>query len=546
MSVTVDPVTVQILRNRIASLMDEMHHQFFRSGYSTIVRESRDFSCVVLDEQGRLMVAPPMFFHTTAYHYLVRRIIELYGADKLADGDMFISNHPYDGNLPHIPDMAVIAPIVVDGSLVGFTGSIAHKADIGGIVPGSTYGQATEIFQEGILFPPVRFYHAGVHNRDLERLIAANSRQPELFLGDLHSQVGACRNGRERMQQLTADYGADYMRSALSAMIEASAVEFRAALKGLPDGVEEAEAFLDSDGIDYDTPIRLHVRVTVKDGEAEFDFTGCDPQGRGPVNLRAALVEACCFQALIGLIDPSLRYSDAAHDVVHIRTKPRTVLNPDSPAPCSSYMKTCMTVIDMLLEALGPFKPERAAAYGGGSGGGLTVDWKPMNRVPLGNQYEIYGSAYGGGNGQDGTSGTTVHLSNIYVTPIEIIETEFPCRITRFELIPGSGGAGEFRGGLAFQRDYELLEPAMVIFRGDRAKFLPKGVAGGGPGRRGRFIIHPDTEIEEEMPITCRVDLEAGATLRIEGAGGGGYGDPAKRDADAIAADIKEGYVEPE
>ena len=546
----VDPVTVQILRNRIASLMDEMHYHFYRSGYSTIVRESRDFSCVILDGEGRLLVAPPMFFHATAYRHLVARILELYGAEGLADGDVFICNHPYDGNLPHVPDMAVIAPVIDDGTLIGFSGSIAHKADIGGMVPGSTYGQATEIFQEGIVFPPIHLYRAGRHAQDVERLIAANSRQPELFLGDLRSQVGACGIGRDRMKGLCADHGADGMRAALSAMIAASGIEFRAALCRLPDGSRDAEAFLDSDGIDYDRAVRLHVRVTVADGEVAFDFTGCDPQGRGPVNLRRALVEACCFQTLIGMLDPGLRYSDAAHEVVRISTRRGTVLDPEPPAPCSSYMKTCMTVIDMLLEALGPFKPDRAAAYSGGSGGGLTVDWQvggdrqAAGRVPRGNQYEIYGSAYGGCNGQDGASGTTVHLSNIYVTPIEIIETEFPCRITRFELIAGSGGAGEFRGGRAFRRDYELLAPAMVIFRGDRAKFVPKGVAGGKPGRPGRFVLHPDTAEETEMPITCRVDLKAGTRMRIEGAGGGGYGDPRRRNVDALARDVREGYAD--
>ncbi len=539
----IDPVTVQILRHRIASPMDEMHHHFFRSGYSTIVRESRDFSCVILDREGRLLVSPPMFFHSTAYRHLVARIIELYGADGLEDGDVFVCNHPYDGNLPHVPDMGVVAPIFYDGALVGFAGSIAHKADIGGTVPGSTWGQATEIFQEGIVFPPVRYYRAGVLDGDMERLIAANSRQPELFLGDLRSQVGACRIGRERMEALCAAHGADGMQAALAAMIEASGVEFRAALGRLPDGSREAEAFLDSDGIDRDRTVRLHVRVTVAGGEVEFDFTGCDPQGRGPVNLRSALVEACCFQALIGVLDPKLNYSDAARGAVRIRTTPGTVLAPEAPAPCSSYMKTCMTVIDMLLEALGPFKPDRAAAYSGGSGGGLTVDWKTTGRATRGNQYEIYGSAYGGCNGQDGASGVTVHLSNIYTTPIEIIETEFPCRVARFELIPGSGGAGEFRGGLAFRRDYDLLAPAMVIFRGDRAKFVPKGVAGGAPGRPGRFILNPGTPEETEMPITCRVDLESGTTMRIEGAGGGGYGDPARRDPEASARDAREGYT---
>jgi N-methylhydantoinase B len=542
-SQSVDPITVQILRNRVGSLMDEMHHHFFRSGYSTIVRESRDFSCVILDAKGRILVAPPMFFHSTSYKYLVRRIFELYGDDGLIDGDIYLCNHPYDGNLPHVPDMAVIVPIFHDATLVGFAGSIAHKADIGGTVPGSTFGQATELFQEGIVFPPIRYYRAGTLNMDVERTIRANSRLPELTLGDLHGQVGACEIGRDRLQQVCTEFGLDVVQESLVAMVEAAGVEFRDALSRLPNGTTEAESFLDSDGIDFSKPIRMHVRVTVKDGEVEFDFTGSDPQGRGPVNIRLALVEACCFQVLIGLIDPNLRYSDAAFDAVHIKTNKGTVVDPHAPAPCSSYMKTCMTVIDMLMEAFGPVVPGRAAAYSGGSGGGLTVDWRGEKRIPRGNQYEIYGSAYGGSASQDGASGTTVHLSNIYVTPIEIVETEFPCRVTRYELIPGSGGDGKFRGGLAMRRIYELLEPAMVIFRGDRAQRPPRGVAGGKPGRGSRFVLNPGTPDEKEMPITTRVDLDAGETMLMEAAGGGGYGDPLERDAAARARDEQEGYI---
>jgi N-methylhydantoinase B len=187
--------------------------------------------------------------------------------------------------------------------------------------------------------------------------------------------------------------------------------------------------------------------------------------------------------------------------------------------------------------------PARAAAYSGGSGGGLSIGWKGSNRKPRGMQYEIYGSAYGGSASRDGASGTTVHLSNIYVTPIEIVETEFPCRVTRFELIPGSGGDGMHRGGLAFRREYELLEPAMVIFRGDRAQRPPR-VAGGRPGRASRFILNPGHNNETEMPITTRVDLEAGTRMLIEAAGGGGYGDPDSRDPAARAYDLEQGYVE--
>ncbi len=539
----VDPITVQILRNRIGSLMDEMHHHFFRSGYSTIVRESRDFSCVILNAQGRLLVAPPMFFHSTAYRYFVRRIFELVGDDGLCDGDVFISNHPYDGSMPHVPDMGVIVPIFHHDELIGFAGSIAHKADVGGTMPGSTWGQATELFQEGIVYPPTRLYRAGEYDKGIERLIATNSRQSDLTLGDLRGQVAACFIGRDRLRQICDEYGTEELTASLDAMIAAAGVEFRDALSQLPDGTQEAESYLDSDGIDRNKPVRMHVRMTVKGGQVEFDFSDSDPQGRGPVNIRRALVEACCYQVLIGMINPDLRYSDAVRDAVTIKLKEGTVLSPTPPAPCSSYMKTCMTVIDMLLEAFGAFSTDRAAAYSGGSGGGLTVDWGPGPCKPRGNQYEIYGSAYGGSASQDGASGTTVHLSNIYVTPIEIVETEFPCRVTKFEMIPGSGGDGKHRGGLALRREYEMLQPGLVIFRGDRAVRPPRGVAGGEAGRPSRFVVNPGKKNEQEMPITTSVNLDTGDTLVMEAAGGGGYDDPAERDPDKRAEDIRQGYV---
>jgi N-methylhydantoinase B len=539
----IDPVTVQILRNRVGGLMEEMAHRFFRSGYSTIVRESRDFSCVIVDAKGRLIASPPMFYHATAYYYLAQKIIALYG-DDLRDDDMFVANHPYEAYTPHAPDMALMAPIVSDGVLVGFAAAIAHKADIGGTVPGSSWGQAVEIFQEGFHIPPMRLYEAGVLNADMERLIAANSRQPRLVLGDLRAQAGAVRVGRERMQALAREHGARTLVEALDAMIEAAGREMASAFAKLPDGEHEAEGFLDVENGD---PVRLHVRARVAQGRVAFDFSGTSPQTRAPINLRPALVEACCFHALIALIDPSLRYSDAARALVEINAPPGSAINALSPAPCSSYMKSCQRLIDVLIEALNPFCPARAAANAGGSGGSIFVTWGqgsgPDARLTHHNQHEIFGSAYGGGRGCDGASGTTVHLSNIYVTPIEIVETEFPTRVTRFELIPDSGGDGQWRGGLSFRREYVVDQPAVILYRGDKSRYPACGSAGGEDGRRSRFLVDPGGPDEKEMPANCRVELKPGQRFRVEAAGGGGYGDPAKRDPEARERDIEDGYV---
>lgn len=551
-SQAVDPVTVQILRNRIACLMEEMAHHFFRSGYSTIVRESRDFSCVIVDREGRLITSPPMFYHATAYYHLAQSILSIYGKDNLRDGDVFVSNHPYEGFVPHAPDMAIMAPIITDGILIGFSSAIAHKADVGGTVPGSSYGQATEMYQEGMMLPPILLADGGKINRDLERLIAANSRQPALVLGDMRSQTGAVTIGRNRMAEIAREMGADALQSALDETIEAAGREMAAALARLPDGAAQAEAFLDNDGDRNEPPVRLHVQVAVKAGHLTFDFTKSDDQRPTPVNLRPPLVEAACFHALIALIDPHLRYSDSARNWVKVLTRPGSVCDAIPPAPCSNYMKICQRLIDVVIEALNPFCPQRAAAHAGGSGGSIVATWGQGQDLGEGararhvshNQHEIFGSAYGGSASQDGASGTTVHMSNIYVTPIEIVESEFPCRVTKFELIPGSGGDGEFRGGNSFRREYEALQPAVVYYRGDKTRYPPRGVSGGDDAKMSRFLLYPDTANEKQMPANCRVELKPGERFRVEGAGGGGFGDPAKRKTGARKRDEEDGYVE--
>jgi N-methylhydantoinase B len=221
----------------------------------------------------------------------------------------------------------------------------------------------------------------------------------------------------------------------------------------------------------------------------------------------------------------------------------KSVVSAEPPRPCSSYMKCCQKLCDVILEAMDALLPGRSIAHSGGSGGSIIVAWRGNTRPKRGNQYEIFGSAYGAGEGCDGASGATTHLANLFAAPVEIIEAEFPCRIRRFELNPDSGGAGEFRGGLNFIREYEALEPAELVYRSDRAIEPPAGLRGGEAGGYSRFILNPGTPDEKIMPSSCRLQLEAGTVFRLNGAGGGGYGDPKKRDRAAIANDIAEGYV---
>ncbi len=537
-----DPILVQILRNKIGSLVEEMHYHFYRSGYSTIIRESRDFSCVILDRTGRLIVAPPMFFHAPVYRHLVTRILKLYGEEGIADGDVFVSNHPYEAGMPHVSDMAFIAPIFDHGKIVAFSGSIAHKADVGGMVPGSTSATATEMYHEGILVPPIKIWAAGQPLPDVERIILTNSRQPVLMRGDIHAQIAATQMGVERVKDLCARFTAQALTDAFAAILKGAADELRAAIAKLPEGSSSAEGYLDSDGIEVDKPIKLAVTITIKDGLAHFDFTKCAPQAKGPVNLRPSMAEACVFYSLIGSLGPDIAYNDGMRDVVRITYAPRTIVNAEPPGPVSSYQMVNLALADVILEALAHFNPKRAIAHSGASSA-LSIAWSKGRPGQINQQYEIAGSAYGGGFGYDGATGSATHLSNLHTTPIEVLESEFPCRITRFDLVPDSGGAGRWRGGLAMRREYELLEDAIVIRRFNKTRFPPKGVAGGKDGARARFVVRVGTDKEYETPASARVEMKAGERFLLQSAGGGGYGDPHQRDRAAVANDIAEGFV---
>ncbi|HEY7247226.1 MAG TPA: hydantoinase B/oxoprolinase family protein [Xanthobacteraceae bacterium] len=541
-----DAITVGIIRNKVASLVEEMHYHFYRSGYSTIIRESRDFSCVILDRAGRLIIPPPMFFHAPVYRHLVGRIIEVYGKElRIDEGDVFVANHPYEGGLPHVSDMAFVAPVFADGDIVAFAGSIAHKADVGGAVAGSTSANATEMFQEGLLVPPIKIVSAGIAQTDIERIILANSREPALMRGDIRAQIAVTEMGARRVRELCRRFGSRTVTEVFAAILKGAADELRAAIARLPAGEAAAEGFLDSDGVIVDKPLKLAVRIAIADGMASFDFSDSAPQANGPVNLRPSMVEACVFYALIGCLDPDLHFNDGMREVVRLAFAPRTVTNSEAPAPVSNYQMVNLKLVDVILEALSAFNPARAIAHSGSSSA-LTIAWSKARLGHSSMQYEIMGSAYGGGMGHDGTSGTATHLSNLHITPIEILESEFPCRITRFDLVADSGGAGQWRGGLSLQREYELLEDATVVRRYDKSRFPPTGLAGGRPGNGARFVIRVGSAEEYETSSSGRYEMRAGERFLLQSAGGGGCGDPAARDRAMLARDVAEGYVSQE
>lgn len=542
-----DVVVVEMLRSNLQGLIEEMEHLLTRSAYSTIMRESRDCSFLVLDPSGRVVVTQKTMIHAPTYRALVQAVLSRYGADGLQEGDVILSNHPYAAGLPHTPDLGLVVPVFVNKKLAGFSCSIAHKPDFGGAVPGSASSKSTELFQEGLLLPVIKLYEGGRYREDIEQIIVANVRYPDLVLGDMRAQVGVTRIGAERYARLLHRYGTQSALAAFEQMLALSERRLRAQLQAWPDGTFSAEGFLDSDGVRVDRPVRFHVAVTVKGDSVHFDFSASDDQTRGPVNLRPPYAEMCTFYALLCVADPSLPFNDGLRRAVTFDFREGSVLNPRLPAPVSAATVSSYRLMDIVLEALGHFDPARTIAHSGGSGGAMSIAWQggaAEGRSSF--QYEIFGTAMGGRNGRDGVSAVGVYSTNIGIAPIEIMETQYPLRVRRFELIRDSAGAGRFRGGLSYRRDYELLQPAAVHRRADRMRFPANGVAGGKPGRAGALVLDPGTDREQQLPVSGEYSLPAGTILRIEGAGAGGFGDPRERDPEAVARDVRSGYVSPE
>jgi N-methylhydantoinase B len=540
---SIDAIELEIIKASLAGIVREMQNSLFRTGFSTIVRESQDASCALMNGKGEVVAQHVVLpLHIGAFPACTAAVLEAF-ADDIAEGDAFIINHPYHGGSPHAPDIAVISPVFIDGALFGFCGSIAHKSDIGGPVPGSCSGQARETFNEGLHLPAVRYQRAYRANGDLERLIGANSRTPELVLGDLRGQLGADRLGERRLKELIGKFGADTIRAGFDRLLHTSERTLKAAIAEWPDGRFEAERFVDDDGIDLEKPVRVHVVVTKRGATLHFDFSGSADQTAGPANIRPPLVQAACVYALISLVDPNTYVSSGLMRGFAMTAREGSVLNPRFPAPVNTYNPTIHAVVDALFDAMSHVVPAKVRADGSGSRS-IILGGRSTNTGKGYVQYEIIAGGSGARGTKDGISGITVNQSNAKIAPVEIIESEFPTRVLRFELIKDSGGAGRYRGGLGIRRDYLNLADARFSIRSMKHRIPPNGCAGGAPGRGGDIWINPDTGTAKQLPTRyADYPLQAGDVFRLDTPGGGGYGDPLAREPERVLGDVREGAV---
>jgi N-methylhydantoinase B len=539
----VNPVTFQILRARLSGVVQEMQFSLFRTGFSTIIRESQDASCALLDPSGRVIAQHVVLpLHIGAFPACTAAVLRDFGSE-MKEGDAFLINHTYEGGSPHAPDFFLICPIFMDGQMLGFAASMAHKGDIGGPVPGSCSAQATEIYNEGLHLPAVRYQEDFTTVRDIERIIAANSRTPEVVLGDTRGQLGSVRLGERRLQEIARKHGVAELMNYFTDVLTVSEERVRSALREWPDSEQSAERFVDDDGIDLNHSFRVHVVVRKEDDRISFDFRGSDDQTRGPANIRPPLLRAACAYTLVSLLGTDTPVNSGLLDALDIQTRPGSVVDPHFPAAVNTYNPTVHAVVDAVFEAMSGIVPGRGRADGCASrsfvmSGGREAGTRKYV------QYEIFGGGTGALIDRDGVSGSSVNHTNGKIAPIEIVESEYPTRITRCELIADSGGAGEFRGGLGILREYEVLEPARFSLRSTRHKVAPLGVGLGGPGRIGRLTVNPGTDRERTLPSRYSdLPLQPGDTFRLETPGGGGYGNALHRDPQLVLNDVISRYV---
>ena len=543
-STVVDPVTVEVIGQSLAGIVQEMQNSLFCTGYSTIIRESRDASCAVLDPEGRVLsqftVLP---LHLGAFPTSVESLLTFYPAEDIREGDAFLVNHPYYGGSPHAPDMAVLSPIIIEGELFGFSGSIAHKSDIGGLVPGSSSGQAREIYHEGLMIPPVRLYYRGEPVEELETILRANSRTPDLVIGDLRGQAGATALGGARVRDLCRRFGAATVSRAARQMYLLTESRIRSAVDKWPDGVFDGEAALHTEGLASGLPIVIRVRTTIEGDQATFDFSKSDDQVDGPYNIRPPLVRAVCSYVMKCLVDPGLPSNEGLTLAVASITRRGSVLAPESPAPVNTYMPVANVVVEATFDALKSVLPQASFAQSSRGISGTLAHVIPGQRHPA-VQYELPAGAVGARRNKDGVSASKAHVANGTVTSVEILETEFPVELLRFELIQDSGGPGQYRGGLAYVREYRMLGDGIFASRQGRSLLPARGREGGGSGSPGKTILNPG-QLDERV-VSAREGnllLRAGDVLRREMNGAGGYGDPLTRDVNAVLNDVKDGYV---
>lgn len=525
-----DAVTLEIFKHLFASVAEEMGVTLGRTGYSPNIKERRDYSCAVFLGDGRMLAqAAHIPVHLGAMPASVLAAIE--HTAPFAPGDVVILNDPYLGGT-HLPDITLVSPVFITGveqEQAGpdfFVASRAHHADVGGMSPGSM-PLSTELYQEGIIIPPIKLVEGGRLNQAALDLIVRNSRTPDERRGDLAAQRASHEVGARRLLEIVARYGLEETNQQAEELIAYAERLTRAMLAALPEGVYTCEDVLDDDGISPE-PVPIRVTIRIKRGEMVVDFSGSAPAVRGSVNAVRAIAVSAVSYVLRCVVGAALPMNHGVLAPVQVIVPPGSVLDPGPPhAVAGGNVETSQRIVDVLCGALAQALPDLIPAASQGTMNNLTFGGVDPRRGTPFAYYETMGGGAGAGPQGDGASGIHCHMSNTLNTPIEALEFALPIRVKRYSLRRGSGGAGRHRGGDGLVREIEFFAPARVTILSERRRYAPYGLAGGQPGQTGsNTLISASGAPAQRLPGKASFDVEPGDALRIETPGGGGWGEP--------------------
>lgn len=537
----VDPITFELFKNAIFSIADEMALTIVRTSYSGVIKDNMDFSTAFCDAQGRL-VAQGLTLpgHLGSIPTALAAVVNRYG-DGMRPGDIYVLNDPYEGGM-HLPDIFLFKPIFHEGRRLAFSATICHHTDVGGRVPGSNASDSTEIYQEGLRIPPLKLYDAGERNETLFAMIERNVRVPVRVLGDIRAQLAACHIAEKQFLALVADYGAEQVCTLMSEVINYAERLTRAAVAELPDGTFSFEDYLDDDGIDLGRPIRLFVTLTKQGDRISADWTGTSPQVKGAINNTLSFTKAATYTAIRSVLPQDIPNNEGVFRVIEVTAPPGTIANAVPPAACAARGLTGIRMTDCCFGALAMMLPDRVFAASDGGATCITIGGYTADRQPF-IYADFTSGAWGGRPWADGLEGNAHIFANLASHSVEVTEAEQPVQILAYEYMADRAGAGKFRGGAPFYREYRFLESEAILqVRSDRRQHPAFGLFGGQAGKPSMNIINPGTE-NRALPSKFTTVIRKGDIFRHEIAGPGGWGDPLERDPWRVLRDVRNELV---
>lgn len=535
---SVDPITAEVLRGRLDSIANEMETALLRTAFSTTIKEGGDASAGIFDLNGETVAqAVALPAHLGMLIPAVKSIIRTFPPNAMRPGDVFIMNDPYDGGT-HPPDVVLVMPVIFEEGTVLLTACIAHHQDMGGKSVGSMPTDATEVFQEGLIIPPMKLHDRGSRNEVLLSLLARNVRLPQNLLGDLDAQLACVSVGRDRLEEVLKAYGTSTVDSAIRVLSDRAELLTRAEIEKMPDGVYTFVDYLDNDGIVLDKRIRVQVAITISGSDFSVDFSGTSPQVRGGINSTPSAILSAVYYIVRVITDPNIPNNAGCYRPVHLHLPEGSLVNPRFPAAISTRVQTTRRVVDAMYGALAKAVPHKVPAAPNGNLLGVTFGFYRNGAV-----WSAYGDLNSGGMGgrpdRDGIDAITTDVGNSMNIPVEAVESDYPLRILRYRLRPDSGGPGKYRGGLGYERIFQLLDgEAQFVHKGERHLTCPWGLRGGKPARPYESLVLRRNGTTEIVPSKITATLLEGDQLHIYTAGGGGHGDPLERDPMAVVSDV--------